>query len=100
MIPVTMAGMKTAASALETAARSGAPSLQPIIHMQDLHVWLPHGKEILGGIDWTVRPGEHWALLGPNGSGKTTLLSLAGAHRHPSAGTVTVLGEQLGRTSM
>jgi iron complex transport system ATP-binding protein len=68
--------------------------------MEDVHVWLPHSMEILGGINWTVRAGEHWALLGPNGSGKTTLLSLAGAHRHPSAGVVTVLGEQLGRTSM
>jgi molybdate transport system ATP-binding protein len=31
---------------------------------------------ILRGINWTVRAGESWALLGPNGSGKTTLLSL------------------------
>ena len=33
-------------------------------------------KTILAGLDWTVRAGESWALLGPNGSGKTTLLSL------------------------
>ena len=31
---------------------------------------------ILHRINWTVRGGESWALLGPNGSGKTTLLSL------------------------
>jgi molybdate transport system ATP-binding protein len=31
---------------------------------------------ILNEINWTVRVGESWALLGPNGSGKTTLLSL------------------------
>jgi molybdate transport system ATP-binding protein len=31
---------------------------------------------ILHNINWTVRAGESWALLGPNGSGKTTLLSL------------------------
>jgi iron complex transport system ATP-binding protein len=47
-----------------------------------------------------VRPGEHWALLGPNGSGKSTLLSLAGAVRHPSAGTVSVLGGRLGQVSL
>ena len=33
-------------------------------------------KTILSAVDWTVRAGESWALLGPNGSGKTTLLSL------------------------
>ena len=31
---------------------------------------------ILRNINWTIRAGESWALLGPNGSGKTTLLSL------------------------
>ena len=30
----------------------------------------------LKSIDWTVRPDEHWALVGNNGSGKTTLLKL------------------------
>ena len=34
------------------------------------------GTQVLHGVDWTVRKGENWALLGPNGSGKTTLLSL------------------------
>jgi molybdate transport system ATP-binding protein len=31
---------------------------------------------ILRNINWTIRAGESWALLGPNGSGKTTLLSI------------------------
>ncbi len=31
---------------------------------------------VLKSIDWTIRPGEHWALVGNNGSGKTTLLKL------------------------
>src|ERR1051325_3540950 len=34
------------------------------------------GTTILRNINWSVRSGESWALLGPNGSGKTTLLSL------------------------
>ena len=58
------------------------------------------GVEILRGVDWTIRPGEHWVVLGPNGSGKTTLVRIASMWLHPSSGTVDVLGERLGRTDV
>ena len=55
---------------------------------------------ILDGIDWTVRDGERWIVLGANGSGKTTLLRIASLYLHPSTGTVEVLGETLGRVDV
>ncbi|MCX4912393.1 ABC transporter ATP-binding protein [Streptomyces sp. NBC_00687] len=58
------------------------------------------GQVILSEIDWTVRSGEHWALLGANGAGKTTLLRLLGALMHPTTGTVEVLGFRLGRVDV
>lgn len=58
------------------------------------------GRALLRDVDWQVRPGERWVVLGPNGSGKTTLLRVASLYLHPSSGTVTVLGEQLGRTDV
>lgn len=57
-------------------------------------------KQILRDIDLTVRAGEHWALIGPNGAGKSTILSLCGAEKHPTRGTVHVLGQQLGRVEI
>ncbi|MEU6659082.1 ATP-binding cassette domain-containing protein [Streptomyces sp. NPDC046821] len=51
---------------------------------------------ILDDINWTVRSGEHWALLGANGAGKTSVLRLIGALAHPTTGTVEVLGHRLG----
>ena len=56
------------------------------------------GRTILRRIDWRVRRGERWAVLGPNGSGKTTLLRVASLYLHPSRGAVDVLGQRLGRT--
>jgi iron complex transport system ATP-binding protein len=76
------------------------PAGNLVLQFTRVSVWLPDGMTILREIDWQVRPGEQWALLGPNGSGKTTLLSLAGAIRHPSAGSVSVLGRTLGQTSL
>ncbi|TQM42995.1 iron complex transport system ATP-binding protein [Pseudonocardia cypriaca] len=55
---------------------------------------------LLRDIDWTVELDERWVVLGPNGAGKTTLLRLAAAELHPTAGTVHVLGEQLGRVNV
>jgi iron complex transport system ATP-binding protein len=54
-------------------------------------------RTILGPLDWTVRDGERWVVLGPNGSGKTTLLSIVGLELWPTAGTVDVLGARYGR---
>jgi len=52
---------------------------------------------ILDRIDWTIRSGESWALLGPNGSGKTTLLSLIlGDNPQAYGNDVTVFGRQRG----
>jgi len=56
------------------------------------------GRWILDEIDWTVRVGERWAIVGPNGSGKTTLLRVAATYLWPSRGSVAVLGERIGAT--
>ncbi len=58
------------------------------------------GRCMLDGIDWRVCTGERWVVLGPNGSGKTSLLRIASLYLHPSRGTVTVLGGELGRVDV
>ncbi|MFC4137171.1 MULTISPECIES: ABC transporter ATP-binding protein [unclassified Microbacterium] len=58
------------------------------------------GRNIVDHVTWEVSDDQRWVVLGPNGAGKTTLLQLADTLLHPTSGTVTVLGEALGRTDV
>ena len=49
-----------------------------------------------GPLDLAVAGGERVVVLGHNGSGKTTFLRLAAGLLEPSAGTVSVLGHDVG----
>jgi iron complex transport system ATP-binding protein len=77
-----------------------AVELPHVVQMHSVDVWFAAGPHVLRSLDLTVATGEHWALIGPNGAGKSTLLALLGAQRHPSAGTVEVLGRRLGRVDL
>jgi ABC-2 type transport system ATP-binding protein len=49
--------------------------------------------EAVRGIDLDVRRGDILALLGPNGAGKTSTVEILEGFRVPTAGEVSVLGE-------
>ncbi len=71
-----------------------------ILEIRDLHVTVEADggtKEILRGVNLTVRSGETHALMGPNGSGKSTLAyAVAGHPKYTiSGGTVTLDGQDV-----
>ncbi|WP_046505849.1 ABC transporter ATP-binding protein, partial [Streptomyces odonnellii] len=49
-------------------------------------------RDVLRGVDLTVRPGERLAVVGPSGAGKSTLGRLLAGVDRPRAGSVTVGG--------
>ena len=70
------------------------------LEIRDLHVSVETEsgpKEILRGVDLTVRAGETHAIMGPNGSGKSTLAySIAGHPKYRiTGGTVTLDGQDV-----
>lgn len=67
-----------------------------VLEVRDLRATVD-GKEILKGIDLTVRQGETHALMGPNGSGKSTLANvlLGRPGYQVTAGDVRLDGESV-----
>lgn len=62
---------------------------------KDVHFSYVAGREVLGGIDLTLRPGERLAIVGPSGAGKSTLGRLLAGVHPPSRGSVSVGGAEL-----
>src|SRR6478752_2436660 len=67
------------------------------LEIRDLHVSVETkegAKQILRGVDLTVRSGETHAIMGPNGSGKSTLAySVAGHPKYTvTSGSITLDG--------
>jgi Fe-S cluster assembly ATP-binding protein len=67
-----------------------------MLQIKNLHANI-NGKEILKGLNLTVKPGEIHAIMGPNGAGKSTLASVLTGNPsfEVTHGTVSFHGKDL-----
>lgn len=70
--------------------------MNQMLEIKDLHAGI-NDKEILKGINLTVKAGEIHAIMGPNGSGKSTLSSVMVGNPafEVTKGSITYLGKDL-----
>jgi lipoprotein-releasing system ATP-binding protein len=58
------------------------------------NVGTPIETEVLHGLDLRLGRGEFCAIMGPSGSGKSTLLNIVGLLDRPTAGSLSICGEE------
>lgn len=76
----------------------GRPHADALISVRNLDKTYVRGGQVihvLQGLNLDVEEGEFVAFMGPSGSGKTTLLNLLGGLDLPSAGSITVAGDEI-----
>src|SRR6202171_1889416 len=76
----------------------GSGSSASLVHVRGLDKTYTRGGEVihvLQGLNLDVDSGDFVAFMGPSGSGKTTLLNLLGGLDVPSAGTISVSGDEI-----
>jgi putative ABC transport system ATP-binding protein len=76
----------------------GSATSQSLIRVRGLNKTYSRGGEsiqVLQGLHLDVDKGDFVAFMGPSGSGKTTLLNLLGGIDVPSAGSITVDGDEI-----
>jgi putative ABC transport system ATP-binding protein len=78
---------------------AGAEALIRVRNLDKTYRRGGHDIHVLQGLNLNVGEGEFVAFMGPSGSGKTTLLNLLGGLDLPSAGSVTVSGDEITRLS-
>src|SRR5919108_3136819 len=69
-----------------------------LIRMRGIDKTYQRGSEeihVLQGLNLDVDAGDFVAFMGPSGSGKTTLLNLLGGLDLPTAGSITVAGDEI-----
>jgi iron complex transport system ATP-binding protein len=70
-----------------------------VLSVKNLSFSYNTGGAVLKNINFSVKSGEHIALVGPNGSGKTTLFQLLAGFFVPAAGEVLLEGRGIRRYS-
>lgn len=76
------------------------PTVRGRVRFRKISLAYEPGRWALRGIDLTVEPGEHVAIVGPSGAGKSSLVNLIPRFHDPTEGSVEIDGHDLRRVTI
>ncbi len=71
------------------------PSVEGQVQYRGVEFSYQPGNPVLSGIDFSARPGETVAVVGPTGAGKSTLIHLLPRFYDPDAGQILIDGHDI-----
>ena len=87
--------LATEADIVDLPGAAPAGPLRGDIRFEGVTFGYGDGRTVLDGIDLAITAGETVAFVGPSGAGKTTLCSLLPRFYEPSAGRITIDGQDI-----
>jgi len=81
------------------------PGAEPLVvrtgavRFEDVQFGYDPGREILRGLDLDIPPGTSFAIVGPSGAGKSTIARLLYRFYDPTAGRITIDGQDIAEIS-
>lgn len=65
-----------------------------LVHFNDVDLTLS-GRQLMKGVNFSMKPGEHVGVIGPSGAGKSTFIHLLLGLLQPSSGVVKLFNQDL-----
>ena len=84
--------MDEAPSVVEAPNAQELPLVQGEVVFKDVFAEYKKGESVLNGINFSVEPGQTFAIVGPTGAGKTTIINLLPRFYDVTSGSVTIDG--------
>jgi ABC-type uncharacterized transport system ATPase subunit len=92
----SLARMMVGREVLLRVEKSPAKPAEPLLEVEDLHVFDDRGLEKIAGVSFQVRAGEIVGIAGVDGNGQTEMIDALAGLRKPAAGAITVAGQDAG----
>lgn len=76
------------------------PPIKGEVNFQNVCFSYEDGVQILNNVNFTAKPGDTYAIVGPTGAGKSTIVNLISRFYNVDSGTITIDGTDISKVTL